>query len=239
MVTPYRDFSDLVLNTVQERDYRFVIVSRGTAITVATIHGGGIEPLTSELAAAIAGQEHNLYDFRGIRAQGNELLRVSVQRFDEMRLRELMRRSQTGVAIEGIEGQDLAVHLGGRNRRLAALLGEHLRQAGFEVAGPSGPGAAHHPTRFYNWASDGGVQIELPRALRASLLNVPLSDFRWEDPASWNERFLTLVVAVRAALERYRAEMRSDLDTTMQRFEEGTKALKKLRRDNPEDRRDN
>jgi phage replication-related protein YjqB (UPF0714/DUF867 family) len=239
MVTPYRDFTELILNTVRDRDYRFVIADRSTPVTMAAIHGGGIEPLTSELAAAIAGGEHNLYDFRGIRPQDNELLRISVQRFDELRLRELMKRSQVGLGIEGVEGQDLAVHLGGRNRRLRALLAERLQQAGFEVAGPAGPGAAHDPTRYYNWASDGGVQIELPRALRASLLNGPLSGFLWENPAQWNERFYALVAAVRSALDHYLAQMRSDLDAALQRFEEGTRVLKELFQDNAEDRRDN
>jgi phage replication-related protein YjqB (UPF0714/DUF867 family) len=239
MITPYRDFSQLTLHTVKDRDYRFVIVNHDSAITVATIHGGGIEPLTSELAAAIAGTEYNLYDFRGIRLQGNEELRVPVQRFNEMRLHEMAKRSQVGLGIEGVEGQDLAVHLGGRNRRLKALLTEALQQAGFAVGGPQGPGAAHDPLRFYNWPSEGGVQLEFSSALRASLLTGPLCDFQWEDPARWKPSFQVLVAAIRGALTRYQATTRSDLDAALRRFDEGTRNLAAILHSGPEDRRDN
>jgi phage replication-related protein YjqB (UPF0714/DUF867 family) len=85
MTEPYRDFANLVLHCVQGRNYRFVIRDLGADTTVIAIHGGGIEPLTSEVATAIAGEEHNLYDLRGIRARDNAALRVPVLRFGEMK----------------------------------------------------------------------------------------------------------------------------------------------------------
>lgn len=222
MTEPYRDFSDLVLHCVQGRDYRFVIRDLGADATIIAIHGGGIEPLTSEVATIIAGEEHNLYDLRGIRPTDNTALRVPAQRFDEMRLRALLKRSRTALSVLGVPGDEPTVHLGGKNRRLRAALAERLSEAGFDVRGPASPGAAHHPNRFVNWAAAGGVQMELSLALRRSMTRAPLEGFRWEQPADWTDRFHTLVRAARGALCDEAAQARGNLDDAMARFETAT-----------------
>jgi phage replication-related protein YjqB (UPF0714/DUF867 family) len=221
----YRDFSELVLHAAKGKDYRIDILDRGVEITVTAVHGGGIEPLTSELAAAIAGEEHNLYDLRGLRRVGNEELRVPAARFSEMRLQGLLKRSRVAVSVEGVDGAEAAVCLGGRNRRLRRLLAESLSEAGFVVCKPSSPMPSHDPTLFFNAPSDGGVQIEFTRALRESMVGGPLVDLNWEESARRSEAFHRCVVAVREALEQYRLEERSDLDVAMRRFEETTKDL--------------
>lgn len=225
MTEPFHDFTELVLHCVQGRDYRFVIRDVGADATIVAIHGGGIEPMTSEVATIVAGEEHNLYDLRGIRPEGNAALRVPVQRFDEMRLRNLLKRSQTAVAVLGVPGETPLVHLGGANRRLRGALQERLEEAGFAVRPPHGPGAAHHPQRFVNWPSAGGVQLELSLALRRSLTLAPLEGFRWEDPTQWTERFDALVRAVRGALRDAAAMARDDLGEALERFEAGTRAF--------------
>lgn len=223
MTEPYRDVAELVLHCVQGRDYRFVIRDLGADVTIVAIHGGGIEPLTSEVAAAIAGEEHNLYDLRGIRAGDNSALRVPAPRFDEMRLRNLLNRSRTALSVLGVPGDAPAVHLGGKNRRLRAALAERLMAAGFEVCKPAGPGAAHHPRRFVNWPPAGGVQMELGLALRRAMTRAPLEGFCWENPFDWTERFHALVRAAREALRHEAALARDDLSDAMARFEATTR----------------
>ena len=225
MSVPYRDLPELVLNARKDQDYALRIIDLGAHLTITAVHGGGIDPLTSELAQAIAGGEYNLYDFRGVRATGNDELRVPVARFDEMRLRELMGRSHTAVSIQGIQGirgSGLTVHVGGGNRRLKRGLAERLEKAGFEVKGPAGPRPAHDPSRFYNRPTAGGVQVEMTRALRESMIDCPLCDFLWEGPSHWNDRFKAFVDGARAALERYHAEVRADLNMIIERFEDAT-----------------
>lgn len=224
MNRPYRDFSNLVLNTEKGVDYDLTVVDRGGQVTVVAIHGGGIEPLTGELAASIAEGEHNLYVFQGLRSQGNEALRIPPSRYDEMRLRALLQRGQAALSLEGTGKEGEAVLLGGRNRRLRALLREALEGAGWETENLSGVVAAHDPSLFFNRPAQGGVQLALSRALRAAMIEGPLSDFAWEE-ARWNERFHTFVDAARAALERYLLETASDLDRTMERFERATDAF--------------
>lgn len=225
MTEPYHDFSELVLRCVQGRDYRFVIRDLGADVTIVAIHGGAIEPMTSEVATIIAGEEHNLYDLRGIRPGDNSALRVPAQRFDEMRLRSLLKRSRTAVGVLGVPGDEPTVHLGGANRRLRAALQARLEEAGFAVRPPFGTGAAHHPRRFVNWPTAGGVQMELSLALRRTLTRAPLAGFSWEDPAAWTDRFNALVRAVRGALRDEAALVRDDLGEALERFEVTTRAF--------------
>lgn len=230
-MTPYREFAELVLHTIKDKDYRFVIANQSADVTVVTIHGGGIEPLTSELAAAIAGQQYNLYDFRGLRAQGNDMLRIPVARFDEVRLRSLMQRSQVGISIQGIPGTDTTTHLGGSNKRLREIVRQHLEGAGFQTGGPVGVRASHDPSLFFNWPAQGGVQIELTTALREQMVAGPLKGFAWEDASRWQPLFHTFVEAVRAALADYRAEMQGDLKTALDHFESVTRLIPRSLRD--------
>lgn len=224
---PCRDYTELVLKAHKDQDYRLDIVDRGADCTIVAIHGGGIDPPTSELAAAIAGEEHNLYDFRGIRPQGNEALRIPAHRFDEVRLRRLLHCSRLALSVLGVEGREEAIHLGGRNRRLLRILRQRLTEAGFVVRGPWGPGAAHDPTRFVNWPAEGGVQIELTEALRRKMVNGPLTDFLWEDAQRWNELFSAFVTVVRGALMEYQSQMRADLEVALGRFEEITPQVRR------------
>lgn len=231
MTKPYRDFSNLVLNTEKGVDYDLTVVEGGGEITIAAIHGGGIEPLTGELATAIAGDEHNLYIFQGLRPQGNDALRIPISRYDEMRLRALLQRSQTALSLEGVDGEEKAVLLGGQNRRLRAILQEVLEGAGWKTGNLSQVVAAHDPSLFFNRPPQGGVQLELSHALRATMVEGPLSGFVWEEEARWNEHFYTFVDTVRGALERYLLEVASDLDRTLERFERATDAFPPSMRD--------
>ncbi|MFO7916850.1 MAG: poly-gamma-glutamate hydrolase family protein [Anaerolineae bacterium] len=231
MTRPYRDFSDLVLNTEKGVDYDLTVVDRGGKVTVTAIHGGGIEPLTGELATAIAEGEHNLYILRGLRPQGNETLRVPPSRYDEMRLRALFQRGQAALSLEGVGGEEEAVLLGGRNRRLRAILQETLKEAGWETKSLSKVVAPHDPALFFNRPAQGGVQLELSHAVRTAMIDGPLSDFAWEEEGRRNERFQDFVDAVRSALERYLLEMASDLDRTLKRFERATDAFPPSMRD--------
>jgi phage replication-related protein YjqB (UPF0714/DUF867 family) len=232
MSSSFRDFSALVLHLRKDKDYRLHIENRSSEISIIAIHGGGIEPLTSELAGAVAGGEYNLYDLQGLRSFDNAAMRIPIARFDEMRLRGLLERSHTALSIDGVPGDDLVVHLGGRNRRLKAILNEALGEAGFECGSLVTPGAAHHPQRFYNLTRLGGLHLELPYALRRKMVQGELTGFGWQEPEVWTQSFGDFVKAVRGALEAYLAVVQADLDLTMERFEKATRSFPaSLRRD--------
>ncbi|MEA3408603.1 MAG: poly-gamma-glutamate hydrolase family protein [Chloroflexota bacterium] len=231
MARPYRDFSTLILNTEKGIDYDLTVVERGGEVTVTAIHGGSIEPLTGELAATIAEGEHNLYIFQGLCSRENDALRIPPSRYDEVRLHALLQRSQVALSVEGIDGETEVVGMGGQNRRLQRILREALEAAGWKTGKLSGVVAAHNPALFFNCPAQGGVQLELSRAVRAAMIDGPLTGFSWQEEARWNERFYAFVDVVRASLERYLVELNADLDRTMERFERATDAFPPSMRD--------
>jgi len=219
--------SDLVLGYVAQKDYRILVTDRGADVTLTAIHGGRIEPLTSELAYAIAGNEHNLYELRGLLAADNGALRIPVARFNEVRLNALVRRSLACVALDGVPGDRELIHIGGRNARLKTILADQLMQSGFEVTTPYAPGAAHDPTRYYNVAKYGGVCLELSEALRTGMVSVSLAGTEWQQPAVWLQSFFQFTTAVNSALYTYLEFIQSDLSEALERFEETTRQLPK------------
>ena len=60
MVERYRDLAHVVLRNARGVDYEIQFYARSSELTVVAIHGGGIEPLTGELAHAIASEDYNL-----------------------------------------------------------------------------------------------------------------------------------------------------------------------------------
>ena len=225
MQGPLRDFASVVLSAVKDVDYAIEVQQAGGYVTVVALHGGGIEPLTGELAAAIAGREHSLYTFRGLRETGNDGLRISPLRSNEMRLDNLISRSKTVLSIAGAVDVGMTVQVGGSNETLRNLLLHTLEEAGLDARFSDTPGTDHSKAYFFNRAEQGGVQLELSAALRASMLDAPLHGFCWQDPSCWNDRFYHFVRIVRRALALYVAADRTDLAKTMERFERTTRRV--------------
>jgi phage replication-related protein YjqB (UPF0714/DUF867 family) len=225
MGKPINSFAELVLNCDLNLDYCVQVVDRGATTTIVSIHGGAIEPLTSELAAAIARDEYNLYDFQGLQVGDNRLLRIPVARFDEVRLFTLLKRSQIAVSIDGVPGVDSVVHLGGRNALLKQILYYQLAQSGYRLSAPYTMGAAHDPARFYNAPIEGGILLEVSESLRAKMTAEPLSGRGWQQPSSWQSDFYQFVAAIHSALQIYTAQEHSSLTQALCQFEKTTRQL--------------
>jgi len=165
----YRNFADLARAQVRGRDYE-ISVRRKVESCVAVIapHGGEIENGTSEIAAAIAADEHNLYLFEGIRASRNYFsLHLTSHLFDEPECLGLLSVCSTVIAIHGCAGAEPTVLLGGRDTGLRDRLAQALaaRQVSAETSGHRFPA-----TQLRNICNRGarqqGVQIELTDSLR-------------------------------------------------------------------------
>lgn len=220
-----RDFANVVLSAVKGLDYAIDVRESGGYVAVVALHAGGIEPLTGELADAIAGAEHNLYLFRGLRESDNATLRVSPLRAQEVRLDNLICRSKTVLSIAGGADVGPTVQVGGTNKPLRLTLLAALQEAGFDARPTETPGVDGSRAYYFNRAEHGGAQLELSAALRASMLDAPLHAFRWQDPACWNERLHLFVRVVREALAHYVAADRADLAKTLARFERTTQRM--------------
>ena len=187
----YRDFA--ALSRAEHEDVDFDIVCRARSSTVAVIapHGGKIESSTAEIAAAVAGDDFNLYCFRGLKSRNNTSLHITSGRFDEPRCRALLSACDHVVAIHGCAAGNRTTFLGGLDAELRDAIGDHLEAAGFRTD-------IHPDPRLQGISTDSicnkgrsrrGVQPELSRDLRNELMDD-------------GDALARLAAAVRAALTR-------------------------------------
>ena len=193
----YRNYTELAQHARADIDFTVEAREGASGILVMAIHGGGIEPGTSELADAIAGSRHAYYSFRGLMPSDNRILHLTSRNFDEPSALALVERSDAVVSIHGCGGNVPVVDIGGRHRELRAGVGDWLRRAGFAVReSPFFPGA--HPLNICNRCRCGkGVQLELSAGLRRRMFAGSLQSGQ-KHPNAVFERFAR---AVRKALQ--------------------------------------
>jgi phage replication-related protein YjqB (UPF0714/DUF867 family) len=139
-------------------------------IAVLAPHAGTIEPLTGELALAIAGRLHRFYGFSGKLTRDAARGQISPLRFDELNLHDVLRGARTAIAIHGTAGDEDAVSLiGGCNLRLMEAIRYRLETAGFAVMGCPLAAEANDPRNVVNRVPEGGVHIELTQRQRDDL----------------------------------------------------------------------
>src|SRR3954447_23131195 len=76
MADTYQNFAALARCQRSGIDYRVLVRRAEPAFAVIAPHGGGIEPGTSEVVDAIAGDKHSCYEFEGLKPAGNGVLRI-------------------------------------------------------------------------------------------------------------------------------------------------------------------
>jgi len=163
----YRDFRHLAQNEVEGTDFRVRTRASGTTLILAP-HGGGIEPGTSELAEAVAGADHSLYLFEGIKAGQNGDLHVTSTVFDEPRCNAMLQRAEGVVAVHGAGSPETAVYIGGLDTGRLNQMRAALATGGFDVRSVARPQlAGTAPKNVCNRGCTGaGVQIEIAEGLR-------------------------------------------------------------------------
>ena len=194
----YGNFAALVARERLGVDYRVVVCPQPSPVAVIAPHGGGIEPGTSELAAAIAGQEFSLYCFEGRKRTGNEVLHITCTRFDEPTCLTTVAASPVVLVLHGFDEQREIVHIGGLGTQLAGRLNDALAAAGFAAQMDN---TTNHPGRHTNnicnrGSSGRGCQLELSKGLRLTLFE-GLSRRQGERPT---KRFHEFVASIRAVL---------------------------------------
>ncbi len=173
MADLYSSFAQLAAHERLGTDYRIRLHDRGSMVAVIAPHGGRIEPGTSEIAAAVADGDLSFYSFEGIRrGRARSDLHITSSRFDEPQALGLMAAVETAIAIHGrANSEDPAIWVGGRDFRLRDAMIATLNASGFVASRCVGRLSGTHPANICNrTASVAGVQLELPRSLRDSLL---------------------------------------------------------------------
>jgi phage replication-related protein YjqB (UPF0714/DUF867 family) len=191
----YRNFCELA--RMEDRD-SFSIHHKhrlGTNVIIAP-HGGGIEPGTSELAEAIAGDDLSFYTFDGRKKIDNEALHITSTRFDEPDCLRLLDKSPTCIAIHGEGSANEVVFLGGLNRVMAGRIRVSLQSRGFKVDIHTRLQGTD-PENICNCGKTRrGVQLELSKGLRRMFFE----NLTRKGRQVKTERFYQFVAALREAI---------------------------------------
>jgi phage replication-related protein YjqB (UPF0714/DUF867 family) len=200
MADKYPDFRTLARHERAGVDYRFVLRLGVPALAVVMPHGGGIEPGTSEIGDAIAGEDFSFYAFEGLKASDNGDLHITSTRFDEPTCLALIKASTTVLTIHGehSEADGEGVFVGGRDAAQGRRLGAALRAKGFAVSRHADPDLQGlEPANLCNRGRSGqGVQLELSRAVRLTMFESLSRRGRTRPTA----RFRAFVAALRDVL---------------------------------------
>ena len=163
-------FSEMTRRFCQDRDWRRVLIRRSPAFAVIAPHGGGIEPGTSELGRAIAGDQFSLYCFEGLKSRGNAALHISSTHFDDPVCLELLKNIETAITIHGSSERREVIHVGGLHRELRTAIVDSLLAGGFTAMEDTTFHDGNDPINLCNRCRGRkGVQLEISRAARVRM----------------------------------------------------------------------
>jgi phage replication-related protein YjqB (UPF0714/DUF867 family) len=201
MPDKYPDFATLSAHERAGVDFRIAVRQGQSKRAIVAVHGGGIEPGTSEIADAIAGLDWSYYAFEALKSKGNADLHITSTRFDEPLCLTLVGRSNAVVTLHGehskVDGE--GVFLGGLDARLGGKIETELEARGFTVSRHPAPRLqGREQSNVCNRGTSGkGVQLELSRTVRSEMFR-SLSRAGRKHPTA---RFRAFVAAVRSALD--------------------------------------
>lgn len=194
-------YLELQHNYTEPKDYEVSQSLRRSGICVMSPHGGGIEPGISELVRAIAGDDFSWYLFEGRLQKGNWALHIESHVFREPRCVAFVESHQIVLAIHGQDDEiSQTTYPGGRNIKARELIGDHLRNAKFNVSCETPHEIiGEDSNNICNRCRSGqGIQLEITAAQRRQFFR---GDYRTgagrEHKTPLFERY---VAAVRAAI---------------------------------------
>ena len=192
-MNPYENYADLSRSEQEGEDYQIRVRSLLSDTAILALHGGKMEPGTSELADAVAGEELAFYSFEGLKSRGNSILSIRGTAFDEPRGIELIESVDRVLEFHGDVSQNAIVLVGGRDVEWIERLESTLSAAGFQVQ------RSHRGERERQPCNRGrtgrGVYIDLPQRLRQQLFD---SLERETNPEE--SHFIQFVKAIRASI---------------------------------------
>ncbi|MFC1515647.1 poly-gamma-glutamate hydrolase family protein [Thermodesulfobacteriota bacterium] len=196
----YQDFDSLKRFETAGKDFEILSRDGTTGIAVVAPHGGGIEPGTTEIAQAVAGDEHAFYCFKGIKLSGNADLHLPSVSFDEPHGVRIAQNADTVLSVHGCREKDTDVFIGGLNHEFIDRLKESLTRSGFRIGETADGLQGLSPDNICNRCRrKQGAQLEISASLRKSM---------FDDAKHFSERpdsdlFYRFVSAVRNAIAIY------------------------------------
>lgn len=204
MADTYASFADLAAHEKLGVDYLISARTvRDTAGAHIAIHGGRIEPATTQLADYCAAESSASYfSFQGIKSDNNSTLHVTSTRFAHPALFEILANSDWAVSWHGTAGSDQVTYLGGSDLELMAAISARLTAAGFSVAESPTEIDGNDVLNVVNRTRRrAGVQLELSRGLRESFyVGGDITGAALANPANRTDAFFAYAQAVLSAI---------------------------------------
>ena len=169
MENGYANFAELYQNEQVNTDYRITAFHRKPEIAIFAIHGGNIEPGTSEVATSLGEKlDASTYLFEGLKRRDNSKLHITSTAFDEPTALLMSNMANTILSIHGYSAvHEELIYIGGRNQLLKKYIQLALQDAGFQTAEAPIHLLGMNESNITNRCKSGaGVQLELSKKLR-------------------------------------------------------------------------
>jgi len=196
LATPYRSFWELAKQEVEGKDYEIKCRLRDERVLVMAPHGGQIEPTTSMIAEAIAGENYSYYSFEGLKEEGNGVLHIESHLFNEPQGLQAAQKADVVITVHGqLDHQEGFIMVGGLHVDLRSEIRRRLEADGFPTRIPPEGLQGIDPENICNRGRlKSGVQLEVSRKERDLL----------KTDKKRMERFAS---AVREAIQRFLRKM--------------------------------
>jgi phage replication-related protein YjqB (UPF0714/DUF867 family) len=185
---------------------------------VLALHGGGIEPGTSEIALAVAGYHpatfaqaidclglHDLWMFEGLLADENSQLHVTSKNYDDPIALKLVQISRRCLSLHGLSDTpgSADIQIGGLDTELSSIVLEELTAAGISAAisNDENSNGSDRKNICNKTTISAGVQLETEATYRESLF-APGCNTRELRKNNTTANFWKLVTALRKAMSR-------------------------------------
>jgi len=167
----YASVLDLIEHETAEADYEIRTRRGQSGVAVLAIHGGNLQPGTTEIAAAIAGTAHSFYSFVSLKPEIDQTLYVPSRQFNDPAALDMVRDADVVLSIHGCAGLEEFIQIGGADRDRIEAIAPALMREGFDVRDDRSSGT--HPENICNRGRTGrGVQLDLSRGLRNRLFDL-------------------------------------------------------------------
>lgn len=204
LMDTFRTMTELENATTKNKDWDIITRDVKSAVLIAAIHDGGIEPGTTEVCDLIAEKGHySFYTFKGLRRQKNVELHVTSRHYDQSTMQVMVSKVYQAVAIHGCIGDESIVYIGGKDKPLMASIEQLLTKANFKVAKAPDHLSGKHDDNIINYTQqNAGVQLELTTALRQSFFK----DYKFnrkhrESRDNWYHHMYAFADAIIKAIE--------------------------------------
>ena len=203
MLDKFNSMQELEKRTTENEDWKIITRNRNSNVSILAIHGGGIEPATTELACMIADEgDYNYFTFEGLRSKGNQELHVTSTHYDNEEAMNLVTDSSQAIIIHGCEGDENIAYIGGKDERLKSSIIKELNNIGIKATEAPSHISGEQDNNIVNCTAKGmGVQIELTTSLRKAFFkNNKTNRKSREEKSNWDKLMYDFAKAIQCAI---------------------------------------